>query len=216
MDPAALPVKATHSVTRRLRLRFLLLLAVLLALWPLGDFAYVSTGSETDRAVPADVIIVLGCNIYAPDGGASPCMRARAGHAADLYNRRLAPWIIASGGPTEDGPTESAVLTQVLEDAGVPAAAIIGEDKSLNTIQNIHNSQAIMQQQGWRSAILVTEPFHINRATLIARDSGLTVYPSPAIDTPNWSVPTVRAYNLARDTLSLMLYQIKRLVGVDD
>lgn len=215
MDPA-LAGKGTNPGTRRLRPRFLLLLALLLALWPLGDFAYVSRGAEIDRAAPADVIIVLGCNIYAPDGVPSPCMRARAGHAADLYQRGLAPWIIASGGPTEDGPSESAVLTQVLEDAGVPAAAIIGEDKSLNTIQNIHNSQAIMQQRGWRTAILVTEPFHINRAALIARDAGLAVYPSPAVNTPNWSVLTVRIYNLARDTLSLMLYQLKRLVGVDD
>jgi uncharacterized SAM-binding protein YcdF (DUF218 family) len=205
---------------RRSRLRTAIsLILLLLALWVGLDFAYVSIGAETDHAIPADVIIVLGCRIHgdAP-GGFSHCIRARANHAADLYKRDLSDHIIATGGATEDGrgPTESSVLYGLLRQDGVPESAITQESHAQNTIQNISYSQAIMQEKGWRTAILVTEPFHINRASLIARDAGMTVYPSPALDTPNWTQPLVRVYNLGRDTLSLMLYQVKWLVGVQE
>jgi uncharacterized SAM-binding protein YcdF (DUF218 family) len=204
------------SWVRRSRLRtvtFLLLL--LMTLWVGGDFAFVSIGAETDYAAPADTIIVLGCRIHgdAP-GGLSYCLRARAEHAAVLYKRGLAPHVIASGGEAQDGLTEASVLSLVLQQQGVPESAIVLEAQAHNTIQNISFSESIMRERGWRTAILVTEPFHINRAALIARDAGMTIYPSPAIDTPNWSQPWVRLYHLGRDTLSLMLYQMKWLVGV--
>lgn len=203
---------------RRSRLRTIAALVLLLMMvWVGSDFAYISIGAETDYAAPADTIIVLGCRIHgdAP-GGLSYCIRARADHAADLYKRGLAPHIIATGGEAQDGLTESSVLTLVLQQDGVPESAIVQESQAHNTIQNISFSNAIMQERGWRTAILVTEPFHINRAALIARDAGMTVYPSPAIDTPNWSQPLVRFYNLGRDTISLMLYQVKWLVGISE
>ncbi|HKP54318.1 MAG TPA: YdcF family protein [Chloroflexia bacterium] len=205
---------------RRSRLRTAIsIVLLLLVMWVGLDFAYVSIGAETDYAIPADVIIVLGCRIHGDaSGGFSYCIRARADHAADLYKRDLSDHIIATGGATEDGrgPTESSVLYGLLRQDGVPESAIIQESQAHNTIQNLSYSQAIMQENGWRTAILVTEPFHINRATLIARDAGMTIYPSPALDTPNWTQPLVRVYNLSRDTLSLMLYQVKWLVGVQE
>lgn len=172
-----------------------------------------SIGAENDYARHADVIIVLGCNVEG-DNGPSPCVKARTAHAADLYKQGLAPVVIASGGPTDEhGPTESSVLEMLLERQGVPASAIIQENRALNTIQNIGNSQAIMRAHNWNTAILVTEPFHINRASLIAHDAGLTVYPSPAVNSENWDGFEVRVFHLARDALSLMLYQVKSVVG---
>src|SRR6266508_96001 len=99
-------------------------------------------------------MLVLGCNIVGHDGP-SPCISARAGHAADLYKRGLAPTIIATGGPVEGLTTESEVLTDVLEGNGVPQDAIIQEKRALDTIQNMAYSQAIMREHGWRTAILV-------------------------------------------------------------
>ncbi|MEO8288308.1 MAG: YdcF family protein [Chloroflexota bacterium] len=189
-----------------------LAIGLLAFIWFGGDLAYVAVGAENDHAVPADVIIVLGCNIVG-ENGPSPCIRARAGHAADLYKQGLAPRVIATGGPVENGPTEAAVLAYVLEADGVPSDAIVQEGRALNTIQNITYSQQIMREQGWSTAILVTEPFHINRAALIARDAGMQVYPSPATDSANWQSFSAKAYHVGRDTLSLMLYQVKSLLG---
>jgi uncharacterized SAM-binding protein YcdF (DUF218 family) len=105
------------------------------------------------------------------------------------------------------------VLESVLENDGVPPGAIVQEDRALDTIQNMSYSQAIMRQHGWNTAVLVTEPFHIKRATLIAHDDGMTIYPSPAVHSANWSNLLVKAYNVSHDTLSLMLYQAKSLIG---
>ncbi len=195
--------------------RFLLAASLLLALWFALDMSYVSIGAEEDHAAHADVIIVLGCNIVSASGP-SPCIGARTRHATDLYKKGMATMIIATGGPVENehGPTESEALAYWLQQEGVPESAIIQENRALDTIQNIANSQAIMRQHNWTTAILVTEPFHINRATLIAHDAGMTVYPSPAVDSLNWQSLPARAYNVSRDALSLMLYQMKNLVGV--
>lgn len=193
----------------------LLALSLLAILWFSLDLTYVVVGAEKDYATHADVIIVLGCNIVSKSGP-SPCIHARTAHAAALYKQGLASEIIATGGPVENGtngPTESEVLAYWLQDEGVPAGAIIQENRALNTIQNIDNSHAIMRQHGWNTAILVTEPFHINRATLVAHDAGMTVYPSPATDSANWQGFFSKAYHSARDALSLMLYQVKSLIG---
>ncbi|HET9494836.1 MAG TPA: YdcF family protein [Chloroflexia bacterium] len=175
--------------------------------------AYVSTDAERDYAQNADVILVLGCNIGSTERP-SPCMEARAAHAADLYGRGLAPYIIASGGPSHPETTEAAELARLLERGGVPRERIVLEEHSRNTIQNVRYSAAVMAERGWDSAILVTEPFQSRRAALIARDFGLRVFPSPAVRSRNWESPLARAYTLSRDALSLMLYQAKSLVGI--
>ncbi len=186
-------------------------LALLLpALWFGIDAAYVAAGAETDYVAHADVIVVLGCNPIGQNGP-SACMVARGGHAADLYKEGYAGNVIATG-----NPTESSVLSRVLEDDGVPSDAIVRESDLYNTIQNIEHSQAIIQSKGWHSAILVTEPFHIKRSTLIAHDiwgQEITVYPSPAVDSQNWNNLYIKTFTVSRDALSLMLYQVKFLVG---
>jgi uncharacterized SAM-binding protein YcdF (DUF218 family) len=185
---------------------------LLLALWWVLDLGYVVWDAEHDYAQRADVIIVLGCNIVGSEGP-SPCISARAEQAASLYKRGLAPWIITTGGPVQGSTTESEVLAYVLESEGVPHDAIVQEQRALNTIQNIAYSQEIMHERGWSTAILVTEPFHVKRAALIAHDDGMTVYPSPAVNSINWQSWPVRVFSVLRDTLSLMLYQVKSVVG---
>src|SRR5262245_33015411 len=131
--------------------RLLLLVGLaLLLLWAGGDLAFVAGGAETDEAQPADTILVLGCSICGgPPGGTRPCSQARADHAAALYRQGLAPWVIASGGGAAGERTEAEVLTAILVADGVPGAAVVAENQSHDTIQNILNSQRIMRERGW-------------------------------------------------------------------
>ena len=195
---------------RRRALRWSALALLPFVLWLAADIAFVAIDAETDHAALADVILVLGCNPLGVSGP-SPCMRARGGHAADLYKQGYARNMIATG-----NPREIPVLRSVLEGAGVPPEAITSDSNAYNTIQNIENSGVIMAEKGWHSAILVTEPFHINRSTLIAHDvwgQSVAVYPSPAVDSENWDEIPARVYNVTRDALSLALYQVKSLIG---
>ena len=210
--PAPLPKSARSRIGLRV---VIFAVAAAFALWFIGDLAYISIDAGHDYAQKCDVILVLGCNIGSPEQP-SPCMTARAGHAADLYRQSLAGYVIATGGPTYPGTTEASQLARLLERDGVPAEHVVLEDRALNTIQNVRYSAEIMAEHGWDSAILVTEPFHIRRATLVAEDFGLRVWPSPAVRSSNWDTPLARAYTLARDALSLMLYQAKSLVGMRD
>lgn len=193
----------------------ILALLAVCVLWFIGDLAYIATDAEHDYAQKCDVILVLGCNIGSREQP-SPCMTARAAHAAELYRQGLAGYVIASGGPTHPGTTEAAELARLLERDGVSPDHIVLEDRALNTIQNMRYSAEIMTRYGWDSAILVTEPFHIRRAALVAHDFGLKVWPAPAVRSPNWDSPLARSYTLSRDALSLMLYQAKSLVGIRD
>jgi uncharacterized SAM-binding protein YcdF (DUF218 family) len=193
--------------------RLLALVLLVPILWVVADLRFVLDGAEADHAAPADVIIVLGCQAWTP-AGISPCIRARADHAADLYRRGLARHIIPTGWASAHGPSEAGTLTLVLLAGGVPRSAIVADDQAQNTIQNIRNSQAIMAAHGWHTAILVTEPYHINRAALIARDAGLPAVASPALDSPDWRDPWSRVWHVERETLSLMLYQVKQVLDI--
>jgi uncharacterized SAM-binding protein YcdF (DUF218 family) len=187
---------------------------VTLALWYAFDLVYVSTGNETDHASPADVIIVLGCPSYEGNIAGdtfSACVQARARHAARLYHSGLAPNIIPTGGLTGPPPSEAGAMAQVMEGEGVPASAIVLEEQARDTVGNIRYSRAIMRERGWRTAILVTEPHHIQRAAYIARDAGLSFTASPVTDSPGWHTPSARRDNLLRDTRALMTYQFNRL-----
>jgi uncharacterized SAM-binding protein YcdF (DUF218 family) len=50
---------------------------------------------------------------------------------------------------------------------GVPAAALFAEGQSRNTIQNAYYSYQIMQAHDWTSALVVSSPTHLRRASLI-------------------------------------------------
>ncbi|HEY0070719.1 MAG TPA: YdcF family protein [Chloroflexia bacterium] len=187
---------------------------VLLICWSGMVLAYVATDNVTDYAVPSDVIIVLGCPSYERNVLSttfSACVQARAHHAARLYHRGLAEHIIPTGGFTGPPPSEAGAMSQVMQADGVPSSAIILEEQARSTVQNIQFSRALMREHGWETAILVTEPHHIKRAAVIARDAGLDISVSPVTDSLGWNTPDARHQNLLGDARNLMLYQWGRL-----
>ncbi len=198
----------------RLLAWLLMLVGLALVLWSSLVLVYVATDNVTDYAVPSDVIIVLGCPSYERNVVSttfSACVQARAHHAARLYHRGLAEHIIPTGGFTGPPPSEAGAMSQVMQADGVPTSAITLEEQARNTVQNIQFSRAIMQANGWKTAILVTEPHHIKRAAFIARDAGLNITISPVTDSPGWNTPQARHLNLLGDARNLMLYQWGRL-----
>ena len=104
-------------------------------------------------------------------------------------------------------------MGQVLEGDGVPRSAIILEERARSTVQNVQFSRDIMQARGWRTTILVSDPHHIKRAAVIARDGGLSITTSPATTNPGWHNLDERRKNLLGDARALMTYQWGRLWG---
>jgi uncharacterized SAM-binding protein YcdF (DUF218 family) len=165
-------VRRTTRVWRPLRLALALATLLLVGGALMLAITIVRYGAS-DRARPADVIVVLG-------GGEAGTVR-RALHGAALYRAGYAPRVLCTGGATiPGGGTEAARCAQVMSAEGVPAAAVWREDASHNTAENARATAALMAAQGWRDAVLVSDDFHLWRARRLFERQGVHVYPSPA------------------------------------
>jgi uncharacterized SAM-binding protein YcdF (DUF218 family) len=112
----------------------------------IGNFLIVN-----EQPQKADVIIVLG------DGF------DRVARGAELYQSGYADKVLLSGGNTN---TNRIMKEQALS-LGVPKSAILQEDQSRTTFENAKYSLKIVQAQGFKSAIVVTSPYHTRRSSII-------------------------------------------------
>ncbi len=136
-----------------------------------------------DDAQPAAAIVVLGAAQYV--GRPSPVLRARLDHAIDLWRRGLAPRIIFTGGfGTRDTASEAAVSERYAIQHAVPPRAILIENKGRNTSESMQQVAALMDVAPSRKVILVSDPFHMLRLSIIARRYGLTPFTSPTRTSP--------------------------------
>src|ERR1035437_9254055 len=128
--------------------------------------------STRDEAQPADVILVLGAAEYR--GQPSPVFRARLDHALELYNRKLAPQVMTTGG-AGGGPvfTEGGVGRSYLIGRGVPSEAIIVETEGESTVHSTALAGEIMRRMGLNSAIVVSDGYYIYRVKRMLQSRGV-------------------------------------------
>jgi uncharacterized SAM-binding protein YcdF (DUF218 family) len=160
-----------------------------------------------DDVASADVIVVLAGN--------SPF---RARHAETLYARGLAPNVIISNEPLSSHGVQTTWLElrrHGLVQLTIPDQAIVPiPEISDSTYDEALRSREIMQTRGWRSAILVTDPFHMRRALLTFRQAfepaGLAVAASPAdgskYGVDNWWTDRNAIMRVAQEYLKLGYY----------
>jgi uncharacterized SAM-binding protein YcdF (DUF218 family) len=113
-----------------------------------------------------DVILVLG-NPANPDGSIGPIARSRVLEAIRLYRAGVAPRLLMTGGAVLNRFAEGRVMQQFARSQGVPDSAVFAEGEARNTIQNAYYSYQIMQAHDWSSALVVSSPSHLRRASLI-------------------------------------------------
>jgi uncharacterized SAM-binding protein YcdF (DUF218 family) len=113
-----------------------------------------------------DTIIVLGTP---PDGDGNPTpeMLARVSEGVHEYERGVAPRILFTGGAAHTPIVEAQVMARAAEADGIPASAIIVESSANDTIQNVCYSARIMKAHSWRSAEVISSPYHLPRAAII-------------------------------------------------
>lgn len=158
------------------------LIALGIIAWLTIVVAVVVVGAR-DEAAPATAIVVLGAAQY--EGHPSPVLRARLDHAFELYQRSLAPVIIVTGGTgAGDTTSEAQVSRRYLLERGVPDSGVVMETHGLTTSQSIHAVAAIVSALPGRRVILVSDPFHMLRLSILARALGLTPLTSPTRTSP--------------------------------
>ena len=155
---------------------------VLLFAW-IVSMALVERAGQRDEAQAADAIVVLGAAQYV--GRPSPVLRARVDHAVSLWKRGLAPTLILTGGTgVGDTTSEAAVARKYAMSKGVPDGAIVLEFKGRTTSESMRAVARIMEDREQESVILVSDPFHMLRLSILARRYGLDPYTSPTRTSP--------------------------------
>jgi uncharacterized SAM-binding protein YcdF (DUF218 family) len=191
---APLPVRAVRG---------LLLLALLAAAgWALC-VAAIHVWGRRDEARAADAIVVLGAAHYA--GRPSPVFRARLDHAVALYERGLAPVLIVTGGRAPgDTVSEAVVARRYVIRRGVPEGAVLLErGAGMTTVESMEAVARLMRNRGLESAVLVSDPFHMLRLKLLARQFGVRGYTSPTRTSPISRNRAEERRHVVRESVSL-------------
>ncbi|MGB9662253.1 MAG: YdcF family protein [Moorellaceae bacterium] len=111
---------------------------------------------EDNALQPADVIIVL-----------SGEQGERVETAVKLYKQGFAPRLLMTGGPVEWNVAAADIMAWQAESLGVPPQDIVLERRASSTYENAVYTLEILKQKGWRSAIVVTSPYHLRRTRFI-------------------------------------------------
>lgn len=139
--------------------------------------------SWMDQARPAGSIVVLGAAQY--DGRPSPVLRARLDHGIDLWNHGMGKVLVFTGGRGYgDTTSEAAVGRSYARKRGVPDTVILMENKGRTTRESMLGVAEILGERGIKTAILVSDPFHMLRLSITGRRFGLKTYTSPTRTSP--------------------------------
>ena len=185
--------------------RRLVSLAVVAVLLGLGATAAgVWWTARQDDRPGSDAIVVLGASQF--DGRPSSVFKARLQHARALYEDGIAPRVITvGGGRPGDRTTEAEAGAAFLRERGVEVVSV---PEGSNTLQSVQAVEDVMAEQGWRSAVVVTDPWHALRSRTMARDAGIDAQTSPTRAGPSVRTRDTQLRYIARETLALVYYAV--------
>lgn len=148
---------------------------------PLALFAAVCSCTLIPRRPSrCSCIIVLGAKVH-PDGSMSKSLQYRCDAALEAWESGAASKLILCGGTVGEAPcSEASVMAEYLMGKGMPLDAIILEDASRNTVENLKFARAIMEENGFVDAAIVTSDYHVQRAIWIARKFSIRACGIPA------------------------------------
>lgn len=173
----------------------------------ISNFIFVS-----DKPEAADAIFL--------PGGSHP---EQPEYAVELYHQGYAKWLVPSGGVSVkrdkwpgvrsksdiydgDYRSDCEFFTDVFLKNGVPASAIIGEDKSGHTRDNAFFSQKAVDEKGVdiNTAMIVCKAFHARRCLMLYQMA------FPDVDI---KVCPVHCYNITKDNWYKSEEGIDRVLG---
>ncbi|MFC5403701.1 YdcF family protein [Cohnella soli] len=141
-----------------------------------GSLYYVIThydgNADVKGAERADTGIVLGATLW--DDRPSPGLAERLDLALELYHAGAFSNMIVTGGLDDNGATvtEAEGMKTYLVGKGMPESAIVTEPLARSTYENLLYSRKLMQERGWKTAVIVTHSYHGSRSSNIAKALG--------------------------------------------
>ena len=168
----------------------------------------VAYGKVDEREI-CDVAIVLGAGTV--NGEVSPVYRERINHAIWLYENGYVDYLIFTGGVGDGNEVSDAYAAkQYAISRSVSEEVIFIEEMSVITEENLEQSKIIMDKNSFKTAIIVSDPLHMKRAMLMAKDYGIVAKSSPTPSTMYQSLKTKIPF-LIREEFFYIGYSFVRL-----
>ena len=140
----------------------------------LSAAAAISAYGMADHVVAADVVVVPGNTVH-PDGTLSGRLKGRLDAAVDIYRAGKCQAILVSGAVGSEGVDESGAMRSYLVQHGVPERQVIQDPQGVNTEATARNTAIAMRQRGFRTALAVSQYFHVPRLRLLLQRQGVEV-----------------------------------------
>lgn len=142
----------------------------------------VYTFSKEYHEVKSDVAIVLGAG--QSNGVLSPIFEERMNHAIYLLNEGKVNVILITGGYGEgESISDSEAAKQYAIEKGVSEAKILLEETSTITFYNIKNAKEIMIEYDLKTALIVSDPYHMKRSLAMCNKMEIDALSSPTSTT---------------------------------
>jgi uncharacterized SAM-binding protein YcdF (DUF218 family) len=161
---------------------------------------------------PADAVVVLGAAQY--DGRPSPVLEARLRKARALYEDGVAPVIVTVGGKRSgDRTTEAEAGKAWLTSHRVPADDVIAVAEGSNTQDSLAAVGGLLGDRGWRTAVLVTDPWHTFRSKALAGDAGIEATSAPVASGPAVQSRAAQLRYVLRETAAYLQWRFTGETG---
>lgn len=156
---------------------------------------------QTPTGPTREAGIVLGAALNGDQP--SPALQERLDYALTLYRDGWFSTFLCCGGSRRRQISEAEAMRRYLTKRGVPGEAILLEDASANTEQNLVFARPILERHQLRTCFLITHDYHMYRSWLHARRQGIDALPAPCASKRLW-IP----YHRARECLALIRWFI--------
>lgn len=191
---------ALEPVTSPARI-FTLVLTVgvsLLLLIPIGAAAQIVLTSQIEDETTTQVIVVMD-----PTGAwnnQDAAKNERLERAAQLYTSGVAPVIMVTG------PQRAFDRSQKeLEKLGIPANDVIYQPTGTDTLGTLAVVATLLEDLGWSSATIVTDPAHSARAQVTAGKYGIDAHMTPSSGD---GASSLTSEYVAREAIALVRYYL--------
>ena len=166
------------------------------------------------NAVPtkSDVIVVMGA--AQNNGHPTPVLAARIDEANALFKEGYAKHILSVGSNQKgDAWTEAQTTLRELRAHKIPSSVLGAVNLGKDTLSSTVAYTDAMKAKGYKSVIIVTDPYHCYRALSMAKDQGILATCSP-VKTGPASVQNSNWHYIVRETGAYIAYKTVGRFGI--
>ena len=127
---------------------------------------------KTSKIPKVDAIIVPGAFVHS-NGKVSEMLQDRLDTALEVYKKNKNVKIIVSGDNGTVAYNEVDAMRIYLEQKGIDTHIIFMDHAGFSTYETVYRAKAIFKV---KSAIIVTQDYHLKRAVYMAKQMGIEVY----------------------------------------